>query len=208
VERRRHEPRDRVGDEVGVVLRDVDRRRRLVAALPADRPGVRSGRDGGLAVARLVPLVGTALAAVPRPRDGDAAHDVSGAADERAERGAGQEEDAGDRQQDAEDRAAGMADAEADDALEPGPEQPSVRAPEREQQPEQPDREPEPERAHVDELAAGDYEGADRDERERQHVRGPADRGGGGVADGAAREPEPEDAGEEDAERAGGEAGE
>ena len=50
-----------------------------------------------------------------RTRRRRAAHGVPGAADDRAERGAGEEEHADERQQDAEDRRAGRADPERDE---------------------------------------------------------------------------------------------
>ena len=52
----------------------------------------------------------------------------------------------------------------------------AVRRAEREQQPDERDDEPEPERPHRDELAARDDQRADRDEHDRRDVRGPADR--------------------------------
>ena len=93
-EQRRRRPRDRVGDEVWIVVLDVDRwQRRRQTGVARTESGSCAGR-----VARSV--VCARLHGVARP------------AEDRAEAGAGQEERAGDGQQDAEDRRAGRAEPE------------------------------------------------------------------------------------------------
>ena len=83
----------------------------------------------------------------------------------------------------AEDRRAGRAEADRDDALEAVADRAALRVAEREQQPGDRDAEAEPERPHVDECAARDDQRAERHEDERRQVRGGAD----GCLDGSAR---------------------
>ena len=133
-----------------------------------------------------------------------AAHRVPGAAQDRAEARTGQEERAGDREQDAEDRRAGRAEAERHERLEPVADETAVRRAERQHHPCECDAEAEPEGAHVDERALGDHQRADRYQDDGRQVGGRTDGRLDEVRDRAAVEPEPEDGREEDA--AGGQA--
>ena len=130
---------------------------------------------------------------------------VAGATQDRAQAGAGQEEGAGDRQQDAEDRGAGRAEPERDERLEGVSERAAVPGAERQHQAGERDGEPELERADVDERALGDHQRAERHEDDRREVRGRAEPALHEIADRAAAEPEPEHGREKDADRAEGE---
>ena len=125
--------------------------------------------------------------------------------EDRAERGAGEEQRADEQQQRAEDRRAGGADRDADGAAEHLAEIAALVAAERDHQPEGEDAEPHAERAHVDERAARDHQAADGDERDRQPPRGAADQRVEAVderaADVAAVPADVEDAAEEEPER-------
>ena len=131
---------------------------------------------------------------------------VAGAAEDRAQAGARQEQEAGDRQEDAEDRRAGRAEPECDQRLEAVADETAVRRAERQQQARERDRQAELERPNVDEGALRDDQAAERDEDHRCQVRGCAERAPCELADRAAAEAEPEDGGEEHAERGEAEA--
>ena len=124
---------------------------------------------------------------------------MPGPAQDRAQARAGEEQQAGQRQQDAEDRRAGRAEAERDQIFEAAAEGAAVAGAERQHQADDREREAEAERANVDERAARDDQHAERDEDERRQVGGVADALLDQMADRAAVEAEPEDGGEEDA---------
>ncbi len=177
-----------LGDDVGVVVLDVDRRLDGVE----HRRQRRSDGDG----------LGTGgePARVPvRAADG-----VPRAAEERAERRAGEQEQADDEGRHADDRRAGRTEQRGEEPVELASDPAAVRA-EREHQPEGADREAGAERAHVDERAAGDHQGADHHERDREHVAGVADdrrdRVRDRTADDSAVPAEVEERAEEDPER-------
>ena len=127
------------------------------------------------------------------------------AAEDRAERRAGEQERADEEEQDAEDRRAGDADRDADGAAEHLADVAAVVLAERDHQPEAEHDEAGAERADVDERAARDHEAAERDEQHRQHPGGAADERVEAVheraADPAAVPAGVADAAEEDAER-------
>ena len=107
--------------------------------------------------------------------------------------------DAGDRQQHAEDRRAGRAEADRNHALETVADRAALSVAQRQEQPGDCHAEAEPERPHVDECAARDDQRAERDKDERRQVRGGADGCLHGMRDRPTAEPEPQDSGDEDA---------
>ncbi len=125
----------------------------------------------------------------------------AGSAQERAERGAGQEEDPEERQQHAEDRRPGRPDALRDEVAELSPDPAAVRGAEREHQPDDGDAEAEPERADGNQGAPRDDEAAERDQDQRRDVGGPADHAPGRIRHRPAAQAEPEHARQEDPER-------
>ena len=133
-----------------------------------------------------------------------AADRVARAAQERAERGAGEQQQPDRERRHPDDRRAGRAEQRREEAIELAADPAAVRA-EGEHQAEGADGEAGAERAHVDERAAGDHQGAEADERDREHVAGVADHRGDRVADRAADDPavpaEVEQRAEEDPER-------
>ena len=101
---------------------------------------------------------------------------VARAAEDRAQARARQEEHAGDREEDAEDRRAGRAEPERDERLEAVADEAAVRGAERQHQPGQRNGEPELERPNVDERALRHHQRPERDEDDRREVGGGADR--------------------------------
>ena len=92
------------------------------------------------------------------------------------------------------------ADAPCDEAVELPSDPAAVRRAEREHEPDDRHREPEPERPHGDERAPGHDQRAERDQDERRDVGRPADDAPRARAR-AAAQAEPEHAGEEDPDR-------
>ena len=108
----------------------------------------------------------------------------------------------GDREQHAEDRRAGRAEAERDDALEAVADRPPWLSPSVSSSPTTATPRPSRNGPHVDERAARDDQRAERHEDQRRQVRGRARRPPSTAsATGPPLKPEPEDGGEEDAER-------
>ena len=97
------------------------------------------------------------------------------AAEDRTERGAGEQKHADEQQQRAEDGRAGGPDRDADGAAQNLPEIAALVAPEREHQAEEDDDDAGAERPNGDEGAARDHQRADRDERDRRDPRRPSD---------------------------------
>ena len=182
------EDRGRLGDEIGEVVVHVDRRGRM--------------QDGNLAGLLFIER-GSAGGANPAVRGADC---VPRAAEDRAERRAGQEQDAGDREQDAEDRRAGRTETERNDPLGSAAHGSPVPATQGEHQAEQAGGQPEAEWTDGNECALGDDEHSHRDQDHRRQVRGIPDRIADEMRDGAAAQPEPEDGREKDADRDEGKA--
>jgi hypothetical protein len=132
-------------------------------------------------------------------------HGVTGAPDDRAQARAGEEQQARNREQDAEDRGAGRPEADRHDRLERLADGAAVRLAEGEQQSGHRHRKPELERADVDELAARDDERTERYEHDRCQVRRSPDGVGDEVTDRAPAESEPENRSEEHAQADQGE---
>ena len=147
------------------------------------------------------PRRGTVPGRDPRGRSTDArvcaADGVPGAAHDRTERGAREEERADDRQQDAEDRAPDRADRERDRPLEAAADGAAVSRAECRLEAGEADGEADAEGAQRDERAAGDDQGAEGHADERREVGRPTDRRRDGVRHRPARKAEPEHAGEE-----------
>ncbi len=99
--------------------------------------------------------------------DGRPPRGTRGVADERAERGAGDEDPARDHQKDAEDGGAGAPEQPAKEEVERLARRPAARFSEDRHDPEAEHDEPSAERPHVHELCAGDHEAADDHEHER-----------------------------------------
>ena len=131
---------------------------------------------------------------------------VAGPPDDRAQARTREEQQAGDRQQHAENRRAGRPQSDRDDGLERAPDGAAVRIAEHEQEARQRDPQTELERTHVDELAPGDDERSEWHQHHGRQVCGRPDRTGHEVGDRAAVEPEPQDRRQEDAQRDEGEA--
>jgi hypothetical protein len=134
-----------------------------------------------------------------------AADRMVGAAQERACRGAREQQRARGEQEHADERGAGVSDEVGEQPLRPAAGVAAARVAERQQRAGDEQGQAGPERAHVDERAAGDHQPAERSERDRSSVGGPADRCDEGVRDGAADEApvplEVEHAAEEEPER-------
>src|SRR5579862_8125760 len=128
------------------------------------------------------------------------AHHVSRAAHDRAERDAGEEEHADDRQQDPDDRRAGRTDRKAERPLESPPEVAAVPTAERGHQAEEADAEPETERPQRDQLAARDDQRAERTEDRGREKGGPAGERLRRVPDRPTGKTEPEHGRQEDAD--------
>ena len=126
-------------------------------------------------------------------------HGAARPPDDRPQRGAGEEQQPADCEQDAERRCAGGADTRRDTSLELLPDHAAVAATEGEHQAEQRRGEAQPERPHLDERAPRHDQRSERDQHDRRDVGRPADRHGG-VPDRAAAQAEPQHAGEEDPE--------
>jgi hypothetical protein len=105
-----------------------------------------------------------------------ATDDVTGAAEQRADRGAGQEQDARERGGGAEEHASRSAYEAADDGVESLADEPGAGS-EDEEEAEHGDRAAGPERAHVEERRPGNEQRAGGDEHDRQHVRKRAEGG-------------------------------
>ena len=131
---------------------------------------------------------------------------VAGAAEDRAEARAGQEQDARDRQEDAEDRGAGRAEPQRNERLEPVADEAAVGGAEGQHQAGERNRQSELERPHVDERALRHHQGAERDENDRREVGGSADRALREICDRPAAEAEPEHGREEHPDRGEAEA--
>ena len=174
-----------VGDEVGEVVLEVDGRRRVA----------QHGDLARLVLDRAPPRGRRAHAAVSR------ADGMARAAEDRAERHAGQEEHAGDRQQHAEDRRARRAETERDDPFGSAAHGSPVPATQGEHQAEQARSQPEPERAEGDEGASRNDEHAERNEDDRCEIGGIAHRARTRCGDRSAAQSEPEHGGEKDADR-------
>ena len=160
-ERRRARP-----DDVGELGDRVDRR--------AVRLGEARGRrdDGQVGLSPHRPLL-----AVERSACGGARPADSGARmpQQRAERGARDEQDAEDECRRAEDQRARLAEEAGDDCFEALAHVAAPVLPEDEQQARGRDGDARAERAEVDEGAAADHQPAERDEGDRQHVSGVAE---------------------------------
>jgi hypothetical protein len=184
--------RRRVRDDIGILLLAVDRR----------SPGM---LDLG---------VGHDTNALDRPAR-DLRRPSGGArrmAKEGAERGTGDEDPSRDDEKEAENRRPGLPEEPAEDRVEAAPDGPAPLLAEHRHDSESKSDEAGPERAHVDELGAGDEETAHGDEEERQRQAGAADerveRGVDLAPDDAAVPLEPEHDREKEAERKQAEAGE
>ena len=128
------------------------------------------------------------------------AHRAAGAAENRAEARPGEQEDAGQREHDAENGRAARADRERDEPLEGLAEPAAVVGAERQLEADERDRQAEPERADVDEPALAHDQGTERHEDDRREICGRPDPAAHEVGDGPTAEPEPEDRRQEDAE--------
>ena len=199
VDQRRHGQRNDVAavvaDDVGIDLLGVDR----LPAAPITGPSPAARRSRGPVVERRL------LAARAARLRGGRLHPVAGAAEDRPERGAGEEQRADEQQQDPEDGRAGRAEREPDAPAEHLAEIAALVAAERDHQPEHEHGEPRPERAHVDERAPRHHQAAEHDEQDGKPPRRAADDAvepvGESPADVAAVPAEVDDAGEERAER-------
>ena len=124
---------------------------------------------------------------------------------DRTRRGARHEQEARDEQGAADDRRARLPDERCERAAD-GHADPAARVlAEERHEAEEAHPHPQPERAHVEKVAAREQESAERDARDRQHVGGVADDLREDVrepgADGAAVEAEVEDGREDESER-------
>jgi hypothetical protein len=136
--------------------------------------------------------------------DGGFLRRARGMADERSQRGAGNEQRSRDEKEAAEDLRAGVAEQAAEDEVERLAGGAAPRLAEDRHDPERQDDEPGAEWAHVDELRARDHEPAEREQHERNadpaRAEEAVEAGVDLVADVASVPAEPERNGEEDAE--------
>ena len=96
------------------------------------------------------------------------------APDDRSGRGAGEQEDAREDGQDADQCGSGTTECEPDEVAERAPDVAAL-APEREQETEAEDEQSRAERTHIDQAAATDHQPADDHEHDGEHVRRAAD---------------------------------
>ncbi len=168
---------------LGVLVRLVhEQRRRLRETLRDDVGEVVDDVDGRLVAwrgQRLVFLEHKLLrrgALDPPPgRARGAAHGAARAAQDRAGRGAGEEQRAGDERRHADDERAGRAEELREAAAEQAADRAAVIRAEGDQQAGDREHEPGAERPHLDERAAKEHERADDRQRDRHGVRGAAD---------------------------------
>ncbi len=143
------------------------------------------------------------LERTPRARAG-ALHDVAGAAENRAGRGARHEQKAAEEHGTADDRGARLADQRGERAADRHPDEAAGVLAEQRHEPEEAHPHPEPERTDVEEVAPREQQSAQAEECDGQDVRGVSDdlrqHVGEPRADGAAVEPEIEDGREDETE--------
>ena len=186
-------------DDVRVRLHAVDRHGRRPWQAP------RRGLDpvgGRLGIAPVGPLdaLDRAPGGAARLPDG-----VPRASQQRARRGARDEQEPGEDQRNADDQRPRLADHVCEAAPERRADGAAVALPQGDHQPEEADREAGAERPQVDQFAANEHQAADADERERDERRGGAEAVvqpvGDVRPDGASVEAEPQHGSEDEPER-------